>query len=178
MRSRYRILDQEGIYFLTSTIVEWIPIFTNRKYCDIVVRSLQYCRTEKKLKLYAYVIMENHFHLVASSTTLGQTIASLKKFTAKEILIQSRINKRLWLLNQFSYYKKKYKLQSNYQVWQEGFHPQMIINEKMLKQKIEYIHYNPVKRGLVSLPEHWRYSSARNYVLDDHSVLEMDELPI
>jgi len=54
----------------------------------------------------------------------------------------------------------------------------LIISEEMLVQKIEYIHNNPVKRGLVDLPEHWRHSSARNYVLGDHSLIQLAELPV
>ncbi|MBM4067104.1 MAG: transposase, partial [Planctomycetes bacterium] len=72
----------------------------------------------------------------------------------------------------------KYETESDYQVWQEGIHPQLILNEEMLMQKIEYIHYNPVRHGLVDAPEHWRYSSSRNYLLNDHSVIPVDELPL
>ena len=50
-----------------------------------------------------------------------------------------------------------------YQVWQEGSHPQEIYGEKMLIQKIEYIHNNPVRRGYVDEAGYWRYSSARTY---------------
>ncbi len=53
-----------------------------------------------------------------------------------------------------------------------------MMNEKMLVQKIEYIHFNPVKRGYVESPEHWRYSSARNFLLEDHSIIEIDSLTV
>jgi hypothetical protein len=49
-------------------------------------------------------------------------------------------------------------------VWQEGYHPQMITREDVFKQKVEYIHNNPVKRGFVEEVEHWIYSSANNYL--------------
>jgi putative transposase len=55
-------------------------------------------------------------------------------------------------------------VQSTYQVWEEGSHPQRIEDEVVMRQKLDYIHYNPVKRGYVDLPEHWRWSSARNYL--------------
>ena len=51
-----------------------------------------------------------------------------------------------------------------HQVWEEGSHPQMIESDEVMRQKLDYIHQNPVKRGYVDLPEHWRYSSARDYV--------------
>jgi REP element-mobilizing transposase RayT len=68
------------------------------------------------------------------------------------------------LLKQIKRAKLKHKNQSKYQVWQEGFRAKQITTDNMMVQKIEYIHNNPVKRGYVDVPEHWRYSSARNYL--------------
>ncbi|NUO10371.1 MAG: transposase [Candidatus Brocadia sp.] len=178
MRSRYKIIQKEGIYFVTSTVVEWIPIFTTQKYFDIIIQSLKFCKDYKGLKLYAFVILDNHFHLVVSAPELSNTLTSLKKFTAKEIITQLGQDNRHRLLIQLAFYKKRYKTKSDYQVWQEGVHPELIMNNEMLFQKIEYIHYNPVKRGLVDMPEHWRYSSSRNYLANDHSIIQIDELPV
>jgi putative transposase len=166
MRTRYKIIENESVYFITSTIIEWIPVFTKREYFDIIAQSLSYCRQNKGLKLFAYVVMDNHIHLIASAENLSQIIKDFKSFTARKIIEAAKTEERKWLLNQFEFYKKKYKKDSAYQVWQEGFHPQMITKEDVLKQKIEYIHYNPVKRGLVDQEDHWIYSSATNYIRD------------
>lgn len=178
MRSRHKITDKDGIYFITSTIVEWIPVFTSKPYFELMIQSLSFCRANKGLRLFGYVILENHFHALVSGSNLSRTIADLKKFTAKTILEQLQRDNKAWLLNQLAYYKKRHKTESDYQVWQEGYHPELIISEEMLLQKLNYIHYNPVKRGYVALPEHWLYSSARNYILDDHSIIELDPLPM
>ena len=178
MRSRYKITEKNGIYFVTSTIVEWMPVFTTQKYFDIVIQSLKFCKDQKGLKLSAFVILDNHFHLIVSGPELAATLSSLKKFTAKEIITQLKQDNKHWLLSQLAFYKKRNKTASDYQVWQEGVHPQLIINPEMLVQKTEYIHYNPVRHGLVYMPEHWRYSSSRNYSLGDHSVIQINELPI
>ncbi|HHT9147343.1 MAG: transposase, partial [Candidatus Brocadiaceae bacterium] len=82
-----------------------------------------------------------------------------------------------WLLNQFEFYKKKYKTDCEYQVWQKGFHPQMIMGEDVFMQKVEYIHHNPVKRGFVEQAEHWVYSSVRNYSTGD-GCIEIDLIEI
>jgi putative transposase len=66
-----------------------------------------------------------------------------------------------------------HKGKSQHQVWQEGFHPKEIITEEMLRQKLDYIHHNPVRLGLVDRPEDWRYSSARDYFGQD-GLLEID----
>ena len=65
-----------------------------------------------------------------------------------------------WLLHQLSYHRLKHKSESEHQIWQKGSHPQAIVSDEMMEQKLEYLHNNPVKRGLVASPEHWRYSSA------------------
>jgi len=61
------------------------------------------------------------------------------------------------------FYKKAHKDDRAYQFWQEGVHPELIQGEEMMRQKVEYIHQNPVKRGYVDEATHWRYSSARDY---------------
>ena len=178
MRSRYRITQNDGLYFITSTTVEWIPIFYTETLFKIVIDSLIFCQKNKNLKVYVYVILENHFHLIVAGINLSNTIQSLKRYTARQIIKISEKQKKFLLLNQFLFYKKRHKIQSKNQIWQEGFHMQLILNDRMLIRAVNYIHNNPVKRGYVHKPEHWKYSSARNYLLDDHSVIELDELPV
>ena len=178
MRSRYKITDQDGIYFITSTIVEWLPVFTSRPYFDILIQSFRYCQQHKGLKLYGYVILDNHFHAIVAGSNLSRTIADMKKFTARQIIVQLQAEQKRWLLNQLTYYKKRYKTKSDHQVWQEGYHPVLVTSEEMLRRQLEYIHHNPVKRGVVAAPEHWLYSSARDYILGDSSIIKLDPLPI
>ena len=64
---RYKIVDDNGIYFTTHTIVEWLPVFRERVYFEIITRSLNYCQENKGLTVFGYVIMLTHFHLVAQT---------------------------------------------------------------------------------------------------------------
>jgi putative transposase len=173
MRSRYKIVELASPHFITCTTVEWLPVFTRPKYLDIVTASLTFCRQQKGLHLHAYVILDNHLHLVVSSDKLSQVIRDFKRHTAKEILAAASQENKLWLLKQFEFFKGAHKGSSQHQVWQVGFHPQAISTEDMLTQKLDYIHYNPVRLGLVDRPEDWRYSSARNY-LGQEGVVEID----
>lgn len=173
MRSRYKFTEP-GNYFLTATIVEWLPVFQGVEPCNIIVDALEFCRQNKEMKLRAYVIMENHIHLIAEAPDLSTTIQSFKSYTARQIISHMTNSNKEWLHRLFTLYKKRYKHDSTYQVWQEGVHPQRIQGAEMLTQKMTYIHQNPVRRGYVDLPEHWRYSSARNYLLDPHVVLDVD----
>ena len=161
-RSRYKIVDPKLPHFVTCTVLHWIPVFTRPDTVDIVLESLRYLMKDG-LKVYAYVILENHLHLVAQSEDLGRDIARFKSFTAKH-LIQYLTEKNVQrVLEQLAFYKKAHKDDRTYQLWQEGCHPEWIQSDEMMRQKIEYIHLNPVKRGYVDKAEHWRYSSARNY---------------
>ena len=159
MRSRYRVCDPDHAHFITATIVEWLPVFTSAACCDILVRSLAHCRQHKGLKIYAWVILDNHFHAILSAPDISAILQDLKSFTARKILDQLKAEGRKWLLNQLRFYRADYK-PNEYQVWQEGSHPQAILGDEMMRQKLEYLHNNPVKRGWVAAPEHWRYSSA------------------
>lgn len=177
MRTRYQITESPSPYFLTCTIIEWLPVFTRKPYFDIIIDTLNYCRQQKRLKLFAYVILDNHLHLVAAGDRLAPTVKEFKSHTARAIIELATSEGKTWLLNQFKYYKAKHKKESRYQVWQEGFHPQLINSEDMLRQKVDYIHDNPVKIGLVKRAEDWLYSSARNY-LNKVGVLEVDVLDL
>ena len=86
MRSTYKIYAQEGIYFVTSTTVEWIAIFTRKKYFEIIIQSLTFCRKNKGLRIYAFIIMDNHIHMIVSGENLSQTMKEFKSFTATEII--------------------------------------------------------------------------------------------
>ncbi len=161
-RSRYKITDPEQPHFITVTVLHWIPVFTRPATVDLLLESLRYLMNDG-LKVYAYIILENHMHLVVQSNQLDKDIARFKSFTAKRLIRYLDENNIKTILEQLAFYKKAHKDDRAYQFWQEGVHPEWIQNEAMMRQKVEYIHQNPVKRGYVDEAEHWRYSSARNY---------------
>ncbi len=174
MRTRYQVRTPDAAHFITATIVEWLPVFTSTACCDILVRSLIHCRVYVGLKIHGWVILDTHFHAILAGPDLAQTIGNLKKFTAREILAQVRAEGRNWLLNHLEYYCAAHKTRSQHQVWQEGSHHQAIVTDDMIRQKLEYLHNNPVKRGLVASPEHWRYSSAHEWLGGAQPVLRCD----
>ena len=162
-RSRYKITDPKLPHFVTCTVLHWIPVFTRPATVEIVLDSLRYLMSEG-VTVYAYVILENHLHLVVQSEQLDVDMARFKSFTAKQLIRYLDENNATQILEQLAFYKKAYKDDRAYQFWQEGIHPEWIQNDEMMEQKVEYIHQNPVARGYVDLAEHWRYSSARNYL--------------
>ena len=86
-----------------------------------------------------------------------------KSYTAKQIIAHLEQRRSAKLLELLAFFKRAHKQETTYQVWEEGNHPQIVESEAVMRQKLDYIHQNPVKRGYVDQPEHWRYSIARNY---------------
>ena len=163
-RSRYRFMENDLVpYFITATIVNWLPLFSNPKIAQILLDSLKFLIHHNRLTVYAYVLMENHLHLLASAENLSREMANFKSFTARQSIDYYKEMGMQFVLGQLAFHKLPHKSDRSYQCWQEGSHPQRIIDEKMMEQKINYIHENPVRRGFVDEPEHWRYSSARDY---------------
>ncbi|MCB2262746.1 MAG: transposase [Candidatus Thiosymbion ectosymbiont of Robbea hypermnestra] len=161
-RDRYRIHDQDAPYFLTCTVLQWLPLFAHPANVQILLESLRFLQSQDRLILYGYVILENHCHLLAAGADLAKAIASFKSFTARRIVKRLR-ERHSPVLELLAFHKARHKVDREHQVWQEGSHPEQIQGEAMMRQKLEYIHNNPVARGYVDNPVHWRYSSARNY---------------
>lgn len=173
MRSRYKIYSESGVYFITSTVIDWVPIFINEGIMRIILDSFKYCQREKDLFILGFVIMPNHFHMLIcmeDPDRIPGVVRDLKRHTSQEItryIVASKEQRDLFWLKPF--WGKKVNT-----VWQEGYHPVLIKSDKWFEQKLEYMHMNPVKKGFVEEPQHWKYSSARNYTLDDHSLIKLD----
>ena len=164
-RTRYRIYEDEYPYFMTCTIVGWLAVFTRPEAVQIVFDSWKFLNKEKNFSsLWLCGLRENHLHLIASGAlNLSNVMKSFKMFTARQIVDLLETHGAKVLLRQMRALKLRHKTESEYQVWEEGNKPKQIGNDDMMLQKLEYIHNNPVKRGYVDEPAHWRYSSARNY---------------
>jgi REP element-mobilizing transposase RayT len=167
MSTAYKISEQDAAYFLTFQIVGWVDIFTRKIYKDIVIESLLYCQQQKGLLLYAYVIMSNHIHLLVQSKigNLSGFVRDFKNFTSRKIMdvVENDIESRKdWMKMVFEYHGKLKAKQIN-QIWTHENHAELIYSPKFIEQKINYIHDNPVRSGIVANAEDYLYSSARNY---------------
>jgi putative transposase len=163
-RTRYKIYETEYPYFITCSIVEEHPLFSIPMAAETILNALAFLQNQRDTTIYSYVIMENHIHMIAQSDELSKHLRSFKSWTARSILDRFALNGHTRQLIKLKKAKKKSQKDVILQVWKEGFHPKQIMGDSMMIQKIEYIHNNPVKRGYVDKPEHWRYSSARNYL--------------
>lgn len=172
----YKIKDQTKPHFITLTVVDWIDVFTRKCYKDSIVNSLHYCIDYKGMVLYGYVIMSNHLHLIVQSDAgdLSGLIRDFKKFTSKKIVAQIREvpeSRKTWMLALFAKAKETHSRNKDFQFWKYGNHPKEIYSLRFLWSKLDYIHLNPVRAGLVEKASHYLYSSARNYVQPEDALI-------
>ena len=165
----YKIINKEAIHFVTFAVAEWVDVFTRREYKDILIDSLKYCQKEKGLVLYAWCIMSNHVHLAAAAkcNDLSDILRDLKKFTAKQIIKaieESKTESRKeWMLAVFKKAGAQNSRNTENQFWRQDNQPKEMYSSNFIKQKLDYIHNNPVEEGVVDKAEEYIYSSARDY---------------
>ncbi len=110
MRSRYKFDDsQNQLYFVTLTVVAKIPVFTNSRYMNVLIDNLKFYRRKERLKIFYYVIMDNHIHMIIShEENTGGIIRNYKSYTAKEMLNYLKKYERKWIIYLMEHYKKQY----------------------------------------------------------------------
>ena len=176
MSTKYKATEPNATYFITLTIVGWIDVFTRVPQKHLLINSLQYCQREKGLEIYAYCIMTSHVHLLCRARegfALSDIIRDFKKYTSKKIIhiIQEYPeSRREWMLDSFKQACKSLKRNQQYKVWQDGYHAEIAYSNRFIKQKMDYIHNNPVVDRIVESPEDYLFSSARNYAGLDHEL--------
>lgn len=179
MSREYKFKNPTAAYFVSFATVYWIDVFIRQVYFSILENALGHCRKEKGMEIFAYCFIPSHVHLVfrAENENPSDLLRDLKGFTAKKIIKaieenpeESRKEWLLWMMeragNKTSNVKKR-------QVWQQHNKPIELWSGKAIRQKIDYIHNNPVETGFVTDPVDWKYSSSRNYA-DDETVLKID----
>ncbi len=175
LRGRTNLTD-EHLFFVTTTIVSFTKVFVNDVYCEILISNIKHYQDKYKFEILAYVIMPTHFHWIIMVNpkfgTVSDIMRDIKKYSAWDIM--EKIEKEDPDLMSVFYgeavkfpgHKRKF--------WMQRFDDEVIRNEKMFWTKLHYIHWNPVEAGIVTLPENYKYSSARNYVNNDHSIIKVD----
>ena len=169
MSTQYRVRDPQGLYFLTWTLTGWIDLFTRPIYKAVVMDSLRYSIENKGLRLHAYVIMSNHMHLIASAednTSLSDITRDIKKHTSKQFLKalnEGPESRAEWMIPIFAQSAELKSGYGSHHLWQTGSHAIQLYNPEWIRQKLDYIHDNPVRAGFVR--EAWQYphSSAGDY---------------
>ena len=153
----------DRIYFITCTTKNWYYIFDRHNRWKTLADSVKYCQKHKGLKVFAYVFMLNHIHLLVESPDVSGFLRDFKKHTSFE-LMKNMQKTEPTVAELFKGEGDKYS------IWQKTNMPKLVETEKFFAQKKEYIEFNPVRKNYVELPEHWVHSSASSnspIIIDD-----------
>lgn len=144
-----------GIYFITLSVKKLYYLFDRQYRWNILAESLKYCQENKNLKIFSFVFMLNHIHLIIHSPDVSGFIRDFKKFTSKKV----RKNIESTEPNVLKLFLEEDGL---YEFWAKTNVPKLIESQDFFENKLQYIHNNPVKKNYVMQPEHWYWSSANS----------------
>ena len=147
--------------FFTATILKWQKLLKPDKYKDIVIDSFRFLVADKRIKMYAFTIMSNHLHLIWQMQPLihpAHVQRDFLKYTAQHIRYD------LWQHHPavLPYFRVD-AADRDYQIWKRKPLSIELRTDKVYQQKLDYIHWNPVRAGICKLPEEYKYSSAFFY---------------
>ena len=167
MSRNYKFHNPEGVYFISFAVVFWLDVFTRNDYKNIVVDSLRFCQLKKGMEIFAWCIMSNHVCPVfrsAGEQKPGLLIGDFKRLTSKEIvkaiIDNPQESKKEYLRKHFSKAASNSSNVNGYQFWKHDNHPIELWSNRVIDEKINYVHQNPVKAGLVFRAQDYLYNSA------------------
>jgi len=174
---RYKVYPEDThYYFTTSTILNHIPVFQKDCYFEIITGSMKHCQENKGLKIHGYVIMPTHLHMISSNEhkpSLEEIMRDFKHFTSTKIIECLENENHSFFVELFRKAASVRYGNQTHKVWENDYHPVALTSAGWFEQKLNYIHQNPVRKGFIERPEYWKYSSARNWFLDDHSIIQI-----
>ncbi len=165
---RYRIQSEAAVYFVTYSVVDWLPVFVSEGACSIVTESLNFCHQEKGLRVNAYVVMPTHLHAIVfdkdyDCQRLERSLADLRKFTGRRLGDFCSGHMPPCFAETL---RAQASADRERRFWQPSRHAEALQSERFWKQKLDYLHGNPCRKGLVIRAEHWRFSSASFHLSD------------
>lgn len=162
----YRIHTDASVYYVTYSVVQWLPVFVTEDACQIVTDSLAWCHTHKGLRINAYVIMPTHMHAIFfdhqfDSARLAATLAAFRRHSGKALCEYAASHLPPCFSRTLA---NSARTDRRRQFWQHTRHPIGLASKSLWEQKLQYLHDNPRRKGLVRYPEDWRFFSARHYL--------------
>jgi len=175
MTSRWRPeFNPDHLYFITTVANGHQPIFHRLVFRRLLVDALDCIRLRYGVKLFAFVIMPNHIHLLMrfyAKRPLKDFMRDYKKGTADRILRQLKLEDKQLAL-------ERLRTKEGYSVWEKGYNAKAVFSVDFLLQKLEYIHNNPCQEHwqLAESPEAYLWSSAVFYHTDKPCLIPVDDV--
>jgi REP element-mobilizing transposase RayT len=169
--------DPYHLYFITASVIAWKHLFIAPEYAMIPLNSLAWLQEQKRLLLFAYVLMPSHLHAILKPENhpIGEIVQDFGSFTAHEILKKLQSDNEKDLLKIFRRSKRDPRHQHS--IWQD-IQAKNVYSVEILQQKLEYIHQNPVAKDwkLVEDRADYLYSSAGYYDYGRKPIIEITDI--
>ncbi len=152
--------------FVTTTVTDWVPVFGDKRLAECVLTTFGEGLTRQKVSCIAYVLMPSHLHAVIGVTDyslISRFMQSFKIISSKNLKEQLGHN-----------FLERITNSGKYHFWQPRYDELVITSEKQFRTKIQYIHTNPVRAGLVREAVDWVYSSARSWNGKGRGIVPID----
>jgi putative transposase len=166
---RLNFISGRQYVFVTTTVRDWTPVFADGHIADLIVSELTKTVVNAKANLIGYVVMPTHVHLILEIEDyhdLSQLIQSFKSVVARRLkssLTESQ--------------SEPFRGEHGFHLWMRRFDEIILVSEKQFQVKLEYMHNNPVRAGLVTSATDWPWSSAREWLTDvDSSIVKKDRV--
>ena len=160
MSVRLTISKDDPCLFITAVAKNRLQVFQTDAIKQITCRAIDEARTSCGFLLFAYVIMPDHLHLLTDSPREPSIVLQfIKGIVSRRVLGYLKEMKYEASLRKLEH--DDWKRNHRYSLWQHDSDVFSIVSESTFMQKINYIHENPVRAGLVERPEDYRWSSAR-----------------
>ena len=171
--------NPDYLYFITTKAERHAHIFQRESVIRIILDSLHFLRTSGRIKLFVFVIMPNHIHLICRFTneyTISDMLRDFKRHTARQIIRQLQAENKTDVLELLRRLNKDSR--QEYKVWEDRYDARDVFSLEFLEQKMDYIHHNPCQPhwNLAKLPEEYPWSSGRFYIADKPAVIPVDDV--
>ena len=175
MSESWKFVDHYA-HMVSFAVVGWVDVFTRADYAEFLLKNLDYCRKNKGLELYEFVIMPNHVHLIAAAVNgnLGEIMRDFKTFTSKELVKMIATNpqesRKEWMLRIFNEHGATNPHNKDHQFWQQSNKPILLDTPAKFDECTKYVRENPLRARLVADETAYTWSSA-----NPHAGIELDE---
>lgn len=161
----FKSREQNLVHYVTAVTYDRVPVFKYDEACSLFIGALADTRLNDPFKLIGYVVRPDHFHLMANPVDLNITtvVGRIKGRSAAKILKLLRARNEFAILNRLRLPRPLASGQTH-AVWLQDFSSIDIWSHKFTRQKLNYIHLNPVRAGLCDHPGKWRWSSYHAYL--------------
>ena len=164
---RLKNITGPGLVFVTTTAIDWHPVFKPPHIARAIAQQIAETASFLDISIVGYVVMPSHVHLLLGFpevSLLSKAVQSFKSITSRRLRGMD-----------LSPSEKQIMQSGSFRLWKRRFDDVIITSRMQFKRKLQYIHNNLVKAGLVEEATEWEFSSARSWLMGEVGLIKIDK---